>query len=187
MPYAAVARARMSRARPTVAMFKGWWFARSLVLPLGGPLTPARGVFGELRRALRDERVTLAHERRALLADGHDDLAALAEGVRHRTAVGDRDRGRAVAVTDAERQPVGAGAHRAGLHLAGELVGDARLRCHELARGDGLARRAEARDDERRRQHDRRRERDDEPDPALAGRMHDRPVSQPSRMTPRGA
>src|SRR5919107_566549 len=152
----------MSRARPTIAMFRA--------------LATARGVFGELRRALRDERVALAHERRALLADGDDDLAALAEGVGHRADVGHRYRRRAVAVPDAEGQPVRARAQRAVLHLAGELIGDARPRGRELARGHGFARRAEARDDERRRQQDRRRERDDEPDLALAGRLH-RPSS----------
>src|SRR3954454_2206234 len=114
MPYAAVARARMSRARPTVAMFSA--------------LLAARGVFGELRRALRDERVALADDRRAVLADGHDDLAPLAEGVRNRAGVRHRDRGRAVAVADAEGQPVRPGADRAGLDLAGELIGDARAR-----------------------------------------------------------
>src|SRR3954454_6514105 len=114
MPYAVVARARMSSARPTVAMFRPT-----------NPLAAARGVFGELRRALRDERVALADECRAVLADGHDDLAPLPEGVRHRAGVRHRDRRRAVAVTHAEGQSVRPRTHRAVLHLPGELVGDA--------------------------------------------------------------
>src|ERR687894_3253393 len=103
----------MSRARPTVAMRQR--------------LATGRGVFGELRRALRDERVALAHERRALLAHRDDDLAALAEGVRQRAAVGHGHRGRAVAVANAEVDAVARRAHGAVLDLAGELVGHARL------------------------------------------------------------
>src|SRR5688500_17113205 len=59
---------------------------------------------GELRRALRDERVLLAHERAVLaLADGDDDLAALAERIGDRALVAHRaGRGPARALGHAE-------------------------------------------------------------------------------------
>src|SRR6266446_5392963 len=47
---------------------------------------PARGVL-ELRRALRDERVALPHERAVAHRALHDHLASLLEGIRHRARV----------------------------------------------------------------------------------------------------
>src|SRR5215218_11148528 len=105
----------MSSARPTVAIRTS---------RCSGTL---RGVFGELRRAFRHERVALADERRAFLAHGDDDLAALAERIRHGAAVGDGHGGRALAVAHAEVDAAGGVAHRAVDDLPRELVGRARL------------------------------------------------------------
>src|SRR5438093_3863811 len=89
MPYTATARARIRQARPTMAIRR-----------LGS------GLGGELGRALGDQRVPLADEHGALLADGHDDLAAIAKRVRHGTHVADRNRGGALAVAHAEQDRV---------------------------------------------------------------------------------
>src|SRR3712207_5292957 len=84
-PYTASARARISAKRPAVSTGSR---------PLGLGL--------ELRGALRDQRVLHAHERPTLLADVDHDLSPLAERVRDRALVGDRDRAAALAVLDAE-------------------------------------------------------------------------------------
>src|SRR5881409_1817473 len=133
MPYAQATRARIRQARPRTGM--GAWLGRALAV-------------GELRRALRHQRVALADEARALLAHRDDHLAAGAERVGHRSGVADRHRGTPGAVAHAEVERV-APPDVAGGHLAGELVGAARLRArHELAGRLGGARRAEARVDE---------------------------------------
>src|SRR4051794_14677385 len=95
----------------------------------------------ELRGALRHQRVGLAHERPALLADVDDDLAPVPERVRERTRVGDRDGDVALAVADAEGVGGPAAGDRAGLDLAGQLVHPSGLGTgRELARRTGLTR-----------------------------------------------
>src|SRR5688572_17094274 len=91
MPYSATTRARKMSARPRTAI------SQRLVRRLG------LLVLGELRRALGDERVLLAHEGAGLvLLDGHDDLAALAERVGHAADVLDRDARPALALLHLE-------------------------------------------------------------------------------------
>src|SRR5919197_5297133 len=76
----------------------------------------------ELRRALRDQRVALAHERAALDRSRDDHLAPRAEGIGHLARVDHRQRGSlAVAVGDAEAEVVAIALDGAGHHLAGEL------------------------------------------------------------------
>src|SRR4051812_37228058 len=80
-------------------------------------------VLGELRRALRDERVALAHEGAVgALADRDDDLAALAERVRDGALVAHRDGRRAGALAHAERVDVAAVDVGPLLDLPGQLV-----------------------------------------------------------------
>src|SRR3712207_5269355 len=109
MPYTASASARISAKRPAIST--------------GSPSRRALGL--ELRRALGDERVLLAHEAGALLAHVDDDLPALLEGVRHGADVGDRHRVAALAILHAElvREAVGPALPRAGRDLARQLVG----------------------------------------------------------------
>ena len=123
---------------------------------------------------------------RALAADGDDDLAPLAERVGDRALVADRHLRSPGAITDLE------GRYRAALDdrpvddLAGQLVAAAGL---GLGNGDQLARRlrlagrVEARVHQRGREQQRRDERDDQPCPALAGRIHRRRLSQPRAHT----
>src|SRR6185503_439435 len=81
---------------------------------------------GELRRALGHERAGFPHEH-AVLPDFafEDDLAAAAEGVRHRARVGDRQaRGPSFPVDDPEGKAFfvsGELPYRALDHLAGHL------------------------------------------------------------------
>ena len=126
-PLAAAARARRRARRrcrtgrtPSARIRQAWPTAqhRQVVLLLGR----------ELRRALRHQRVLLADEHVALLADVDDDLAPLAERVGQRAGVADGHRGRAVAVADPEVQVVPVAADEPGDDLAGQLVGPARLR-----------------------------------------------------------
>ena len=77
----------------------------------------------ELRRALRRQRVLLADPGAAALAHVHDDLAALAERVRHGAACSAPARTRAVAVAHAEGDAVGVAPDRPVDDLAGQLVG----------------------------------------------------------------
>ena len=131
-------------------------------------------VFGrELRRALGHQRVLLADEDVALLADVDDDLAPGTEGIGQDPLVAHRHRHLAGAVADAEVR------HRALAlvprhDLAGQLVGLARLgpRSSELARAARLARGAEARVDERAREQHGGAERHDESDRALSCGIH---------------
>src|SRR4051812_5874195 len=110
MPYAQATSARIRQARPSVGI------AASLGLGLGL-------VLGELRRALRDQRVLLADEDRALPAHRDDDLAVLPERVGHRAGVPDGDRRRsALAVAHPEVERV-APARVARDDLASQLVG----------------------------------------------------------------
>src|SRR5918999_651347 len=121
----------------------------------------------ELRRALRDERVLLAHERAVLaLADGDDDLAALAERVGDAALVADGDRRRpARALGDAELVDAAVALVRALLDPAGQLVALPRLGPgRELLRRGRLGGRAEARVGERHRQEEGGGESDDETD-----------------------
>src|SRR4051794_2058550 len=102
MPKSATPSASRMSARPRTAISRG------LLL-----------VLGELRRALRDERVALAHERAVgALADRHDDLAALAERVRDAALVADRDGRRPRPLAHAERVHVTAADVGALLDLA---------------------------------------------------------------------
>src|SRR3954470_11148366 len=109
MPYAQATSARIRQARPSVGI------AASLGLGLGL-------VLGELRRALRDQRVLLADEDGALLAHRDDHLAAVAERVGHRARVPDGDRGAAGPVADLEVDRRAAPDDRAVDDLAGQLV-----------------------------------------------------------------
>src|SRR3954452_25286830 len=94
---------------------------------------------GELRGALRHQRVVLADERRALLADVDDDLAAVAEWVGQRPLVRDGDGDAPLAVAHPEGVGGARAGDRAGLDLAGQLVRPSRLRAgHQLARRAGL-------------------------------------------------
>src|SRR3954453_12261720 len=134
-------------------------------------LARVRGL--ELARALRDQRVPLADEHRALLADVDDDLAALAEGVGDRPDVahGHRRVARSVAHTEEQRAAIVVDGPRRD--LAGELVGAAGLGpVGELARGLGLGRGAERRVRQRAGQEHRRPERHHQADLALPGRIH---------------
>src|SRR5215211_8113896 len=127
---------------------------------------------GELRGALRDQRALLADEAVALAADADDHLAALAERIRQRALVGDRDRALAGPVAHPEVRGR-ALARVAGLDLAGELVDLAGLRArHQLARRARLARRREARVDEGSGEQQGDAERHDEADLALAAGIH---------------
>src|SRR3954465_12012944 len=74
MPYRQVARARIRQALPATST------------------SGLRLVGGELRRALGDQRVLLAHVPVALLAHVDDHLAPLAEGIGERPLVGHRHR-----------------------------------------------------------------------------------------------
>src|SRR5919198_486789 len=182
MPYAQTARARIRQAAPTLAM-------RSSALVL---------LVGELRGALRDERVLLAHEDVALLAHGDDDLAPVAERVGHRARIADRHGRAAVAVAHPEVDGAAVLPDRAVHDLAGQLVRAPALGARgESARLHRLAGCVEARVDERSGQHDGRGERDDQADPALAGRVHQRlrsipdaspigPVPAPRLKSPEG-
>src|SRR3978361_2073192 len=114
MPYSATARARISSARPTVA--------------IRAPGGARRGGFGELRRAFCHERVALTDERRTLFAHRDDDLAAVAEGIGHGADVGDRHRRRAVAVAHAEVDAAVGVADRAADDRAGQPVRGSALR-----------------------------------------------------------
>src|SRR3954468_7813255 len=114
MPYRHVAKARIRQARPTTAISQA-----------SGLLAGRLGGVGELRRALRHQRVALADERRALLVHRDDDLAALAERVGHGADVAHRHGLRAVAVADTEGLAAGDVADRAVHDLAGQLVGAA--------------------------------------------------------------
>src|SRR3954469_13631332 len=134
-------------------------------------LARVRGL--ELARALRDQRVPLADEHRALLADVDDDLSALAEGIGDRPDVAHRHRGLARPVADAEEQRAAGVVDGSGGHLAGELVGAAGLGpAGELAGGLGLGRGAERRVRQRAGQEHRRPERHHQADLALPGRIH---------------
>src|SRR3954468_24181858 len=92
-------------------------------------------VLRELGRALRDQRVALAHEGAVLEPARDDHLASVAEGVGHDARVRHRDRLRAVAVTHAEPERVANVPDRAVHDLAREVVRAARL---DLARLAGL-------------------------------------------------
>src|SRR3569833_1429303 len=155
----------MSAARPTIAI--------SSLLSVGaGRLAAVLG--DELRRALRDQRVLLAGERHSRpLLDRDDDLAALAERVRHAPGVGDGLRGGAVAVTHAEEERVAVMADGPVDDLAGQLVARPRLRSgQQLARGLGGGARAEARVDEATRENQGGGESDDQPYASLACWIH---------------
>lgn len=134
-----------------------------------------RGVCDKLRGALRDERIAVADELRAVFADGDDDLAALTERVRNLAGVGHRHRLRAVAITDSKCYASVGGAHRSILDRAAELVGGARLCARKLARADNGARSSQTLDDERTRQQHGCGERNDGPELPLAGWRHDDP------------
>src|SRR5919197_5294818 len=94
-----MASARIRQARPVVAMLRP---------PSSRPLTLRLLLLvGEIRLALGDERVALADEHAALLANGHDDLPALAEGIGHGADVAHGDRHGPVAVAHPERLAAG--------------------------------------------------------------------------------
>src|SRR4051794_16484476 len=109
IPYAHATSARIRHARPRMG-----------IEPSG-----LRLVGRELRRALRDERVVLAHEDAALLPHGDDDLAVLAEGVGHRSGVADGHGRAAGAIAHAEVEDL-ALVRVAGDDLARQLVGASR-------------------------------------------------------------
>src|SRR4051812_8374780 len=157
MPYADRTSARTSRNFPAVSTSAS-----------------GRRRFGlELRGTLGDQRVLLANPPVALLGDGDDDLAALAERVRDRAAVGDRHGLVALAVAHAEDVDRAALDPRPLGHLARQLVGLAGDGARQqLARTARLGRRGEARVDEGAGQQDRGREGHDQPDGALATRVH---------------
>src|SRR6266540_6807627 len=89
-------------------------------------------VLRELGRALRHERVALADEGALPQLALHDHLAPVAERVRHRAGVGDRDRLGAVAVADAEAQLVARAVDRAVHDLARHLIRLPRLELRGL-------------------------------------------------------
>src|ERR1044071_5499429 len=92
------------------------------------PATNTSGlVRGELRRALGHQRILLADEQRALLANVDDDLAPGPERVRQHALVAHRHRHVAIAIAHPEVRD-GALVRIARDHLAGELVRLARLR-----------------------------------------------------------
>src|ERR687883_1513035 len=127
---------------------------------------------GELRRALRHERVLLPHPHATLAADVYDHLAPGTESVRHGAGVGDRDRLRARPIPDPEVRRVAA-LRVAGDDLPGQLVAAAGLRAlQQLAGRLGLAGRREARVRERPGEEHGGAQRDHEADPALAARVH---------------
>src|SRR5205085_626846 len=164
MPYSATASATISRARPTVAMTSD--------AGAGAGVRSRRGDL-ELRRALRDHRVLLPHEHVAVALHLHHHAPALAEWVRHDARVAHADGHRAVRVANAEPQHAVTASDRAVLDSARERVGLARDgRVQQLPGGALVAAGAEARVDERARGEQRCSERDDETDPALAGRVH---------------
>src|SRR5829696_9178977 len=126
----------------------------------------------ELRRALGHQRVLLADEDAALLADVHDDLAPGPERVRQHAVVADRHRhaARTVAHPEVRDRAVALIARH---DLAGELVGLARLGlAQQLARAPSLAGGREARVDERDREQERGAERHHQADRALPGWIH---------------
>src|SRR4051794_34367773 len=154
MPYRQIARAINRQALPAISM--------SALRLLGA----------ELRRALRDQRAVLADEPAALLAHAHDHLAALAERIRQRAVVGDRDGLRAGAITypEVRRRAL---SRVTGLDLAGELVDlPGRGARQQLARRAGLRGGREARVDERAGQQQGDAERHHEADLALAAGIH---------------
>src|SRR5918998_541575 len=161
MPYAEIASAATRQRKPAEAT----------------ATTSGLGLGRELRRALRDERVRLPLEGRALLADVDHDLAPLAEGVGDLTDIADLDgRATALPVLDRERVDRTLVLPAALRHAAGQLVGLAGLGVGELTRLARLAGGGEARVHERHGEHQRRGQRDDQPRLALAGRVHRFPV-----------
>src|SRR3954466_3280543 len=117
MPYAAISSARLRAARPRFSTSR----------------RVSGRVGAELRRALRDQRVLLAREDRALLAHGDDDLAPGPEGVGHRAGVAHPHRRSPVAVANAEDQDASLLAVP-GHDLPGQLIGATGDRGgHELA------------------------------------------------------
>src|SRR3954454_5793130 len=169
MPYAAISSARLRAARARVRTSR----------------RVSGRVGAELRRALRDQRVLLAREDRALLAHGDDDLAPGPEGVGHRAGVAHRDRRGPSAVANAEEQDVPLAAVT-GHDLPGQLVGatgDGGRR--ELAGVLGVARGAEARVDERAGEDHGGTRREDEPGPSLAVAVHVRGDSSTRAMAHR--
>src|SRR5215210_1380947 len=131
MPYRQVASARIRQALPATST------------------SGLRLLGGELRWALRDERVRLARPRLAPALNADDDLAALAEGVGKRARVRHGDGGAAGPVANPEVRD-GPVARVAGLDLARELVDLARRgAAQELARRSRLAGSGEARVDQR--------------------------------------
>src|SRR3954454_4978525 len=149
--YPAPSRATTRQAEPTPA------------------ISSRRLLLGELRGALGDERVALAHEGAVPELALDDHLAAVVERVRDLACVAHRHRGAAVAVADAAEELAAAMPDRAVHVLAGHLVRAAGLDLRGLA---GLRRCAEARVDEGRREHDSCPQGDDEADSPLAGRVH---------------
>src|SRR3954452_10687318 len=154
LAYSAVASATNSAAVPTAV--------------IGSDRAGRLGL--ELRGALRDQRVLRADEAPAGHVAGDDDLAPVAERVRHRAAVDDRDgRAAAAAVAHLEAQEIGVAVHAAGLDLAGQLVAAAGGRGGEQLRGrHGVARGGERGVGEGRGEHQGGGQSDDQPDAAAA-------------------
>src|SRR5205807_10380537 len=99
---------RHTRPRPAIS---------SVVLLLAG----RSGL--ELRGTLGDQGVPFADIAAVLALDGDDHLAPFAEGVGHRAGVGDRVRGAARAVLDAEIARAAFAMHRPRHDRASQLVG----------------------------------------------------------------
>src|SRR5436190_11338640 len=151
------------------------------------PLAPARGdhdvlriLLGlrrELRRALGDQAVALAHEGLVLReAPTDDDLAAGAEGVGHLAGVANRDGGASTPgpILDPEVEVGAAPVDRAGHDDAGQVVRLAGLRGEELRGLLRLARGAERRVYEAGGEQHSGAERDDQTDLPLAVGVHSR-------------
>src|SRR3954468_22739714 len=126
----------------------------------------------ELRRALRDQRVAVPDERAALELAGDDDLAALAERVRHDAGVGDRHRRGSVAVAHGKREALAAALDRPVDALAGQLVLAAALLGQQRRRRGGRGVRREAREHQPAGQQHGCAEGDEQADLALAGGVH---------------
>src|SRR3954447_13197529 len=153
-----------------------WAAQPSATIRQAWPATSTSGVGrvgGELRGALGHQRARLPDVDPVALAHVHHDLPAAPGRVGDLTGVGHRHRLAAVAVTHAEVRRAAA-LLVAGDDLPGELVGlsGGQLARKQLAGRARLRGGGEARVGEGAGQQQRRAERDDEPDPALAGGVH---------------